>query len=47
MPKTTATKKLWLDVEKGRDTTSRMQPSAIPKLWLDVEKGRDTTKLGL
>ena len=35
---------LWLDVEKGRDTTQVKSMSSIIGLWLDVEKGRDTTR---
>ena len=35
--------KLWLDVEKGRDTTINESLSIFAVLWLDVEKGRDTT----
>ena len=34
---------LWLDVEKGRDTTMPNQLEYFHSLWLDVEKGRDTT----
>ena len=34
---------LWLDVEKGRDTTSNELFQDVQRLWLDVEKGRDTT----
>ena len=34
---------LWLDVEKGRDTTGKSIVEPKRKLWLDVEKGRDTT----
>ncbi len=36
---------LWLDVEKGRDTTYFTLPHVPEVLWLDVEKGRDTTFL--
>ena len=35
---------LWLDVEKGRDTTHPTAQGSRIKLWLDVEKGRDTTR---
>ena len=38
--------KLWSDVEKGRDTTKRIERSASEELWSDVEKGRDTANLG-
>ena len=34
---------LWLDVEKGRDTTIDTLQEMEAELWLDVEKGRDTT----
>ena len=34
---------LWLDVEKGRDTTALKKKKIPERLWLDVEKGRDTT----
>ena len=34
---------LWLDVEKGRDTTQGGSGGGVLQLWLDVEKGRDTT----
>ena len=37
---------MWLDVEKGRDTTKAMQHIVSFLLWLDVEKGRDTTTSG-
>ena len=39
----TAWPSLWLDVEKGRDTTEDTGVPATGELWLDVEKGRDTT----
>ena len=35
---------LWLDVEKGRDTTRCVSSVSYRELWLDVEKGRDTTR---
>ena len=35
--------RLWLDVEKGRDTTLYCSGRLPLMLWLDVEKGRDTT----
>ena len=35
--------RLWLDVEKGRDTTNYVYYHTQSPLWLDVEKGRDTT----
>ena len=34
---------MWLDVEKGRDTTKPPDTDRPNTLWLDVEKGRDTT----
>ena len=34
---------MWLDVEKGRDTTDFAKIEIFLLLWLDVEKGRDTT----
>ena len=37
---------MWLDVEKGRDTTYSFSVIGRPELWLDVEKGRDTTNAG-
>ena len=36
---------MWLDVEKGRDTTHAVGSHVAITLWLDVEKGRDTTLL--